>query len=118
MAGVFVWHRDVLVRVRAPVVDDPYGNPVRDWDAATSTDLSGWRVQPVQGSRQNTADTLPRDGLERRQRAFGPPDADVLRTDRIEWQGETWIVDGDVDRWRSPTGRLAHTELILQRMEG
>lgn len=114
----FTWFGDTLVRVRAPLVEDDYGDPVRDWAAAERAPLPGWRVQPMQGSRVNVADTLPRDGLDRQRRAFGPPGADVLTTDRIEWQGVTWTIDGDVDHWRSPTGRLAHTELILARMEG
>lgn len=118
MPGVFRWHRDVLTRVRAPLADDVYGNPVRDWTAAVRTDLPGWRVQPVQGSRANAADSVPRDGLERNRRAFGPPGVDLEQTDRIEWQGDTWLIDGDVDRWRSPTGRLAHIEIMLTRMEG
>lgn len=114
----FSWHTDTITRIRAPLVTSPYGDPERDWDAATSTPLSGWRIQPMQGSRVNVADTLPRDGLDRRHRAFGPFASDVLTTDRIEWQGETWRIEGDVDRWRSPTGSIAHTELILARMEG
>lgn len=114
----FSWHTDTITRLRAPLVANDYGDPERDWSAATSTPLSGWRVQPMQGSRVNVADTLPRDGLDRRHRAFGPYDADVEPTDRIQWQGTTWRIDGDVDRWRSPTGALAHTELILARMEG
>ena len=114
----FSWHTDTIVRIRAPLVTSPYGDPERDWGAATRTDLTGWRIQPVQGSRVNVADTLPREGLDRRQRAFGPYDADIETTDRIEWQGVTWVVDGDVDRWRGPTGRIAHTEMVLARMEG
>lgn len=114
----FSWHTDTVIRVRAPLVSNDYGDLERDWAAATSTPLAGWRVQPMQGSRVNVADSLPREGLDRRQRAFGPYDTDMLTTDRVEWQGETWVVDGDVDRWRSPTGALAHTELVLARMEG
>lgn len=114
----FPWFRDSIVRVRAPLVTGPYGDPERDWEAAERTPLTGWRVQPVQGSRQTAAETIPRDGLERSRRAFGPIGADIEQTDRIEWAGATWGIDGDVDRWRGPTGRLAHTEMLLTRMEG
>jgi hypothetical protein len=114
----FAWHNDTIIRLRAPLVNDPYGNPVWDWDNATSTPLAGWRVQPMQGSRVSAAETIPREGLERGRRLFGPYDADVLTTDRIEWDGVVWSIDGDVDRWRSPTGALAHAEIILTRMEG
>ncbi|MBL3808517.1 hypothetical protein ACFWFV_14060 [Streptomyces diastaticus] len=114
----FGWHRDTIVRVRAPMATDPYGNPRRDWANAERTPMPGWRVQPVQGARQTAAETIPREGLERSRRLFGPISADIESTDRIEWQGEVWVIDGDVDRWRGPTGRLAHTELLMQRMEG
>ncbi|ONK09439.1 hypothetical protein [Streptomyces sp. MP131-18] len=114
----FPWFRDSVTRVRAPLVTNPYGDPVRDWASAVRTTLTGWRVQPVQGSRQTAAETIPRDGLERNRRAFGPIGADIETTDRIEWAGVTWVIDGDVDRWRGPTGRLAHTEILLTRMEG
>ncbi|MFB7900035.1 hypothetical protein ACFC1B_27335 [Streptomyces xiamenensis] len=114
----FSWHRDTLVIIRAPIVTDPYGNPRRDWAAATRTPLPGCRVQPVQGSRVNASDTIPREGLDRRRRVFAPLAADIESTDRIEWAGETWVIEGDVDRWRGPTGAVAHTELILSRMEG
>lgn len=114
----FGWFGDTITRVRAPLVDNAYGDPERDWGAAERTALTGWRLQPMDGARVTDADTLPRDGLDIRRRAFGPAGADVLTTDRIEWEGATWRVEGDVSRWRSPTGALAHTELILARMEG
>ncbi|NJQ04289.1 hypothetical protein [Streptomyces lonarensis] len=116
--GVFGWHRDTLTRLRAPETTDTYGNPTRDWSAAGRLEMPGWRVQPMQGSRATAAETIPREGLARMRRCFGPPGADVLTTDRVEWQGETWRIEGDVDLWRSPTGRLDHTELIISRMEG
>lgn len=115
---VFSWHTDTITRIRAPMATDSYNNPVRDWGNAVETPLTGWRVQPVQGSRRNVADTIPRDGLEKRRRAFGPPGVDLLPTDRVRWKGVVWVIDGDVDAWGSPTGQLAHTEVMLVRMEG
>ncbi|MEV6102621.1 hypothetical protein [Nocardia sp. NPDC051981] len=114
----FSWFRDTVVRLRAPLVTDAYGNRVRDWAAAGRVPMSGWRVQPVQGTRLKTAETIPREGLERMRRAFGPHGADVVRTDRIEWAGSVWEIDGDVDPWRGPSGRIAHIELMLTRVEG
>ncbi|NJQ14223.1 hypothetical protein [Streptomyces bohaiensis] len=117
--GAAWWHRDRLTRVRADVVADAYGNPTRDWPNAVRAELPGeWRVQPMPGVDVDTAETLPRDGLDRSRRAYGPLDADVLATDRIEWDGETWVISGEIGRHRSPTGAIDHTVMTLTRMEG
>lgn len=115
----FGWYVDTIVRLRAPLVPDGYGDgQLRDWGQAVSTPLTGWRVQPVQSARAMTAETIPRDGLDRSRRAFGPYDVDLVQTDRIEWAGAVWVIDSDIDQWRGPTGRIAHTEILLTRMEG
>lgn len=114
----FGWFRHTITVVRAARTTDRYGNPVLDWDAATRHDVRRCRVQPVQGSRVNMAETIPRDGVETRRRVFIPAGADIDHLDRIEYLGLTYQIDGDVDAWPSPTGRLAHIELMLSRVEG
>ena len=47
-----------------------------------------------------------------------PAAADIRDTDRIEYEGVTYDIDGSVERWPSPTGRLAHIEARLVRTEG
>lgn len=42
-------------------------------------------------------------------------DLDVLHTDRIRWNGDTWFVDGDVARWPDPDGPgVHHVELTIR----
>lgn len=110
------FERDTVTRVRAPLVTDEYGQPTsqRDWTAATRTDINGCGMQPLPGY----AYTLDRDAVVTRWRLVAPPDADLVSTDRIEWGGSTYEVDGDVESWSSPTGNLAHIKALLTRRSG
>lgn len=113
------FHRDVITRVRAPLSADRYGDDVRDWGNATATDIRGCRVVPgAVGSDSAPTNVIDRDRLNRRFQLFAPPDADLLGSDRIRWQGVDYEITGDVRRWRSVTGRLAHIEADLLRVEG
>jgi hypothetical protein len=102
-----------ITRVR-PVYTTERGDQVADWTNATTTDLTGWRLQPLVGEELLGL----RDAVTRRWKAFGPPGVDVTELDRIRYAGVEYEVDGFVQRWPSPTGVLAHTELILKRVEG
>jgi Phage head-tail joining protein. len=108
------YHRDTVTVVRAELVDDGYGNQVPDWANAARHVVLGCRVQPERGSEY----TLDRDAIVTRWRLFAPAAADIRDTDRIEYEGVTYDIDGSVERWPSPTGRLAHIEARLVRTEG
>jgi hypothetical protein len=50
---------------------------------------------------------------------YAPPGSDVLRSDRIRYDGELYDIDGDVGVWASPFGPAADgVELALRRGEG
>jgi len=108
---------DSVVRVRAPYKVDKYGNPstVRDWALAARTVVYGVSVQP-DGSTEATGDrTAVITGwrlISERGR-----DVDLLRTDRIEFDGMTLEVDGKVGRLRM-RGRVHHIEARLQEVTG
>ena len=82
---------------------------VPDWDNATSTDYEGCSVQPVVGGEY----TVDRDSTTTRWQAWVTPEADVAPTDRVVWRGDTYDVDGDVQRWDFPP--LAHLVVPLVR---
>lgn len=111
------WASDVVTVVRAPVVVDRYNNEVRDWDNATRATVGGCSVQPLDSSG-GLAITPGRDAVVTRWRLFAPDGVDLLPTDRIGWQGVDYEVDGDLERWSSPSGGLAHAEVLLRRVEG
>lgn len=94
---------------------DPLGNPI---PAVTQTfELDGASVAPVTSS---DVDPRGRNGVIVGHNLYVPdPDADVLRTDTILWGGETWTIDGDVGRYRSPYGDAVDGAVAaLKRGEG
>jgi hypothetical protein len=105
---------ETAVIVRAALVDASYGNQSRDWDSATHISSPGWGFAPRPGD-ERSADDAPVVivGLT----GYGPPDADVLPTDRMEVRGEMYDVVGDVGVWRSPfTGWEPGVEVALRRV--
>ena len=102
-----------LTVLRAPVATDAYGNEgERDWSEPanlTRTDVTGCSVQPA-GSDEYTVD---RESVIVRLRAFMPGLVDVESTDRAEFNGDTYYIDG-VEPWDFPA--LAHTDLLLRRV--
>lgn len=82
-----------------------------DWDASSSTTITGCSVQPSSSSEFTT----DRDSYTTRLTAYLPASADVRSTDRLVWNGETYDVDGDVLRWDYPP--LSHLMVNLRRSE-
>jgi hypothetical protein len=66
-------------------------------------------VQPVVGAEN----TVGRDTIVSRWQLFAPADADLTATDRVEFNGDTYEVDGEVQRWDFPP--LSHLTALLRR---
>lgn len=103
---------DTVTRRRAALVAGPYGSQTLDWPNATSVVYRA-EVQPV----SSTEDVVNQQRTVTRWRLFLGPDADLLATDRIEWDGGTFEVDGEVERWKR-RGVLHHLEAVLMRVQG
>jgi hypothetical protein len=111
---------------QALLVDDAdgsnYGDSVLDWDHATATTLDGVFVSPVAEPEQLAAgrDTVitrwrlqvPLDAAE------GLPAGALQATDRVVYDGKTYEVDGQPERWPSPTGTMDHVDAFLVLTEG
>lgn len=95
--------------VRATTTEDSYGNPVRNWGAASQSAVSGCSVQPVEGDEQ----TVGRNTVVSRWRLYAPPSTDLLASDRVVYDGDTYEVDGEVQRWDFPP--LSHITALLRR---
>lgn len=100
---------ETLTRLRAPMVMD-HGSPVRDWGNAVAADIAGWSLQPG----ASTEDSLHREAVRVDWTAHGPYDADVAATDKIRLPSGDYSVIGSPERWKSPTGRVSSTKLLLQ----
>lgn len=104
--------RDTVTRLRGTTGTGSHGEPVIDW-SSPATAVYAAEVQPV-----STAEALAaQQRTETRWKAFLPYEADVEPTDRIVWDGDTYEVDGDVERWKM-NGRGHHLEVFLNRFEG
>ena len=101
---------DSIVRRRAPLVTGAYGKQVRDWAQATSVTYQA-EVQPV----SSTEDVVNAAETETRWRIWLHPSADLAASDRVVWDGATYEVDGDVERWKE-RGRLHHLRAVLVRV--
>lgn len=101
---------ETLTRLRAPMIMD-HGSPVLDWGNAVEVPLSGWSLQPG----ASVEDLQNREAVRVDWTAYGPYDADVNATDRIRLSSGDYAVVGEPERWKSPTGRVSSTKLLLQR---
>lgn len=108
---------EAVTLVRAPLKVDKYGNTTseRDWANATRTPYPGLMVQPDSSSEAAGDRPTVITGW----RLITPKGRDfpALPTDRVEWDGLTLAVDGEVGRFRV-RGRLHHVEARLKRVSG
>lgn len=101
---------DQATRVRAPIVSGPYGNNQRDWVNATRITRPA-EIQPV----SSTEDVVNQQQTVTRWRMFWP-EADLEATDRIEWDGQTYEIDGEVEKWKRH-GVFRHAEAVLMKVD-
>jgi hypothetical protein len=94
---------------RAVSAEDAYGNAERNWATATSVTVTGCSMQPVTGQEQ----TVGQDTIVSRWQLFAPDGTDLLATDRVEFNGDAYEVDGEVQRWGFPP--LSHITALLRR---
>lgn len=101
--------RQVVTRVRPAWVEDAHGNQVKDWENADRVTVAGCSVQP--GETREELDG--REAVSTRWTVFAPPGSDFRATDGVEVEGRLYAVNGEPQRWSSPTGRLDHVVLTL-----
>lgn len=92
------------------------GAEVQDWANPTRHRVGGCSVQP----RATTGDEVADRAAHATESCtvYLPLEADLKRGDRVEWDGDTWDVDGRVQTWRSPTGRVSHKVATIVVHEG
>lgn len=107
-----------VIPVTRPAWTVQRGDRIPDWSNATTHTVPGCRIQPASAAEVHSTGGATRDAMVTTARIFAPVDADIQPYDRISWVGWMWEVEGQPLRWRSPTGMLAHRELIVRRVEG
>lgn len=108
---------DACVILRAPFKVDKYGNTtsVRDWANATRTQCTRLSIQP-DGTSEATGERVTVVTGWRLITARGV-DFPAIPGDRVEFDGITAEIDGEIGRFRM-AGRLHHCELRLKRVTG
>ena len=82
-----------------------------DWDDTTDKNYKWCSVQPVTGAEF----TVDRDNVTSRWQVWAPPSVDIRSSDRVAWNGATYDVDGEVQRWDFQP--LDHLVIYLIRSE-
>jgi len=107
---------ETVVRLRASLVEDRYGNLVRDWEQAERLDIPGCGVAPRTSDEETEQG---RQGVIVGIAVYAPAGTDISPHDRMEVRGEVYEVVGEVADWRSPyTGWHPGIVVNLSRMEG
>ena len=57
-------------------------------------------------------------GIEEGLSVLMPEGSDVIAGDRIEYDGNIYTINGEPKKWTSPTGRVSHIALSLERWYG
>ncbi|MGW6531473.1 hypothetical protein [Streptomyces venezuelae] len=109
-----------IVRVRAGTTIDRGGNSVPDWSAGAVRRLPVSSVS-VQPTTQAEANDAARSAAVTGWQVISAPgvDADITAVDRIEWDGMTLEVIGEVGRYQDfLDGATHHIEFVMQRATG
>ncbi|WP_433145071.1 phage head completion protein [Actinomadura nitritigenes] len=94
-----------LVTIVRPLLVTGYGNAVTyGWGPDASRTTVEACVEP-NGTGEATGG---RDTVTVHIRVFLHPGTEVKATDRIEWNGRTYEIDGEPQRWPDPTGGGEH----------
>lgn len=112
--------KSVIVIVRAPLLTDSRDNTLyRDWENATRTTVINCMVQPFpMAEKLNFEDNRDREYSRSAARFYLPPDADVIYTDRIEFDGHEWQVLGHPGTWFDFKSKRHHIAVIGQIRQG
>lgn len=91
------------------------GSSVPDWSKATQSTISGCSIQPASTSLSQDGRIL---GITEGLTAYIPAGSDVLASDRIIYDGNTYIINGEPKAWTSPSGAVSNIQLQLERWSG
>ena len=109
-----------LVRVRAGEKIDRGGNTVKDWSPGAVSRLTVEQVNIQPSIQRETLDEQRNETVTgwHVQSAEGT-NPDIRFSDRIEWDGMTLEVDGEVARWPELfTDAVHHIEFEMKRATG
>lgn len=92
------------------------GSVIQDWseDATTKLVIKGCSVQPASTSLSMDGRVL---AINEQMTAYLPEGSDVKAGDRIVFNGDVFVINGDPKFWEAPFSR-SNIQLNLTRWEG
>ena len=100
--------------VRPKTTTTSRGSTVPDWSDTKKTTVTGCSVQPASTSLSQDGRVL---GVNDGWTAYVPEGTDAKAGDRIEFDGQTFEINGAPRKWTGPS-RTSHIQLNLVRREG
>ena len=100
--------------VRAKTTTTSRGSEVPDWTNTEKTTVTGCSIQPASTSLSQDGRVL---GINDGWTAYVPEGTDAKAGDRIEFDGQTFEINGAPRKWTGPS-RTSHIQLNLVRREG
>ena len=91
------------------------GSEVFDWSKTSDLTITGCLVEPGGGSLSLDGREL---GIMQGLTAILPPNSDVVAGDHIEYDGNTYEIDGEPKVFSLPTGTVTNMQLNLKRWAG
>ena len=104
-----------ICRIR-PGTKTERGSVIPDWspNKVDRLTITGCSVQPAGTSLSQDGRVL---GINNSWTAYLPEGSDVKAGDRIEFDGDTYTINGAPRKWTAPL-MCSHIQLILTRWEG
>lgn len=105
---------DTVFRLR-PSTKTERGSAVPDWNNPNIIAISDCSMQPSSSSLSEDGRVL---GISDSYTCYMPINADVKAGDRIRFNSLDYTINGDPRNWVSPSGRVSHITLQLERWYG
>ena len=107
-----MWHQSI-VRIR-PGTKTERGSDVPDWENSSYKTIEHCLFSPGTTMLSQDGRVL---GIQDGATVCAPVDADIRADDRIQYEDEVYIIDGNPLIWKN-VGKLEHMKLNLQRWSG
>ena len=108
------WAADTIIRIR-PTTKTVRGSEMHNWNNTDELRIPGCSVQPAGTSLTEDGRV---QGVSDGYTCYAPPTADIIEGDRIRFGGNVYTINGIPRLWTSPTGRVSHLLLNLERWDG
>lgn len=103
------------ITVIKPATIERNGKPMLDWSNATTVQVTKCHVQPSTTDRDLDGRQV---SVSDEKTLYAPISADIDARDRILYEGVTYTINGEPQKWESPTGRVSQQQVRIKRWQG